>query len=126
MRPEILALLDKARASYRAAVLLSQQGYPDFAASRAYYAMFYAAQALLLSRELSFSSHAAVIAAFGREFVRSKDLDAKFHRYLIDAQDVRNVGDYGIGPGVREDQLEELLGWAQEFLGAADTLLAEE
>lgn len=67
-----------------------------------------------------------MIAAFGREFARSKDLDAKFHRYLIDAQDVRNVGDYGIGPGVREDQLEELLGWAQEFLGAADTLLAEE
>jgi uncharacterized protein (UPF0332 family) len=60
MRPEILALLDKARASYRAAVLLSQQGYPDFAASRAYYAMFYAAQALLLSRELSFAGSAIV------------------------------------------------------------------
>ena len=88
--------------------------------------MFYTAQALLLSRELSFSSHAGVIAAFGREFARSKDLDAKFHRYLIDAQDVRNVGDYGIGPGVREDQLQELLSWAQELLGAADKLLAED
>jgi uncharacterized protein (UPF0332 family) len=65
MTPEILALLDKARASHRAAVLLSQQGYPDFAASRAYYAMFYTAEALLLGRGLSFSSHAAAIAAFG-------------------------------------------------------------
>jgi uncharacterized protein (UPF0332 family) len=124
MTPEILALLDKARASHRASVLLSQQGYPDFAASRAYYAMFYTAEALLLSRGLSFSSHAAVIAAFGREFARSKDLDAKFHRYLIDAQDVRNLGDYGIGPGVREDQLQELLTWAQEFLAAAGGLLS--
>ena len=45
---------------------------------------------------------------------------------LIDAQDARNLGDYGIGPGVREDQLQELLTWAQEFLAAADSLLSAE
>ena len=36
-----------------------------FAASRAYYAMFYAAEALLQSRGLAFSKHSAVHAAFG-------------------------------------------------------------
>ena len=47
---------------------------------------------------------------------------------LIDAQDARNLGDYGIEPGVREDQLQELLtwAWAQEFLAAADSLLSAE
>ena len=66
MKREVEKLLSKARASQRAAILLQSQSYPDFAASRIYYAMFYAAQALLLDRGLSFSSHAAVMAAFGR------------------------------------------------------------
>ncbi len=63
MKNEIQALIEKAHASLEAAELLGQQGYYGFAASRAYYAMFYAAEALLLERNLSFSSHSAVIAA---------------------------------------------------------------
>lgn len=59
MTPEVARLLAKARASQRAAILLESESYLDFAASRAYYAMFYAAQALLLERGLSFSSHSS-------------------------------------------------------------------
>ena len=54
--------------SLEAAKLLLERGYPAFASSRAYYAMFGAAEALLLSKELSFSKHSAVIAAFGQHF----------------------------------------------------------
>ena len=68
---------------------------PDYAASRAYYAMFYIAEAFLEGEGMSFSSHAAVIGAFGREFARTGRLPAEFHRFLIDAQDLRNSGDYG-------------------------------
>lgn len=86
--------------------------------------MFYLAQALLLSRELSFSSHAAVIAAFGKEFAKTGEWDVKFHRRLIDAQDTRNIGDYGTGTGVGEAQVQELLEWAKEFLNAAESWLS--
>lgn len=61
----------------------------DFSASRSYYAMFYATQALLLSRELSFSKHSAVIAAFGREFAKQGTVPIELHRYLIEAQEDR-------------------------------------
>jgi uncharacterized protein (UPF0332 family) len=125
MKPEVQALLQKAHASRKAAGLLAEQDYLDFAASRAYYSLFYTAEALLLSQGLAFSSHAAVIAAFGKEFARPHRLDPRFHRYLIDAQDVRNVGDYGIGPGVTRAQLAELLAWTDEFLAAAEAFLAE-
>jgi uncharacterized protein (UPF0332 family) len=79
MTPETEALLQKARQSQRAFVALKRAGFLDFAASRAGYAMFYAAQALWLSRGLSFSSHAAVIAAFGKAFAKidSATLDLK-------------------------------------------------
>ena len=53
-----------------AAQLLNDQGFHDFATSRAYYAMFYVAEALLLGEGLTFSKHSAVIAAFGKSFVK--------------------------------------------------------
>ncbi|MGO8677932.1 MAG: HEPN domain-containing protein [Limisphaerales bacterium] len=121
MKPETKALLAKAHDSLQAGKLLSRGGYPDFAASRAYYAMLYAAQALLLERGLSFSKHTAVIGAFGREFAKSGSLDVKYHRYLIDAQDFRNLGDYGVGPELTACQAETIIEWAAEFLAAAQT-----
>lgn len=57
MRPESSALLEKASQSIQAAKNLRRDGYLDFAASRAYNAMFYVAEALLLEDGLSFSGH---------------------------------------------------------------------
>lgn len=85
--------------------------------------MFYVAEALLASRGQSYSSHAAVQAAFGREFAKSGDLDARFHRWLLDAQDLRNVGDYGIGLKITEEQAGRVIAWAKEFLDAATSYL---
>ena len=59
---EIAANLERAEASIRAAKDLAVGDYYDFAASRAYYAAFYAATAVLLSEELEFSKHSGVIA----------------------------------------------------------------
>jgi len=123
MKPEAQLLLEKARESLAAARLLAKEGYHDFAASRAYYAMFYATEALLLERGFAYSSHSAVIGAFGREFTKSSALDPKFHRYLIDGQDLRNAGDYDVGSPVTARQANEVLAWADEFIVAAERSL---
>lgn len=94
MNPEIKALIQKAKRSRKAAANLFKDGDIDFSTSRAYYSLFYVASALLLSRGLSFSSHSGVIANFGKEFSKTRILNPKFHNYLIDAQDRRNIGDY--------------------------------
>ena len=107
MIPEIEALLEKAQQSLQAAEALQADNYFNFAASRLYYAMFYVAQALLLSRGQSYSSHSAVIAAYGKEFAKTGDLDTRFHRWLLDAQDIRNVGDYSIGEEISAAQCQE-------------------
>ena len=124
MKREVKSLLRKARRSLEAARLLHSQGYLDFAASRAYYSMFYIAEALLLQQGLSFSSHSAVIAAFGKEFAKTDSLAAKFHPYLIDAQDLRNSADYDIGPDLASSQVEALLQWTVEFLTEAELRLS--
>jgi len=86
--------------------------------------MFYAAQALLLDREKSFSHHSAVIAAFGKHFAKTQTLDPKLHRYLIGAQDFRNLCDYGIGTSLTTGDVEEILGWTREFLASARAFLS--
>jgi uncharacterized protein (UPF0332 family) len=88
---EIQALLLRATESVAAARGLLRDGYPDFAASRAYYAMLYVAEALLAHLGQSYSSHAAAIGAYGREYAKTGKLDARFHRWLIEAQNLRGT-----------------------------------
>ncbi len=52
MKPEQQALIKKAKRSLNAAKTLAEDEDYDFSVSRAYYAMLYVAQALLLSKEL--------------------------------------------------------------------------
>jgi len=64
MTDDQLDLLQEARDSVSAAKLLLGGGYAGYAASRAYYAMFYIAEAFLEGEGMSFSKHSAIIAAF--------------------------------------------------------------
>jgi predicted nucleotidyltransferase len=57
MTSEQSALLQKASDSLKAAKLLANQEFYDFAVSRAYYTMFYVTSAFLLGEGLTFSKH---------------------------------------------------------------------
>ena len=70
-------LLKKANESLRAAQILLDEDLSDIAASRAYYTMFYVAEAFLLQAGLSFSRHSAVIARFGQEFAKPNKVAKK-------------------------------------------------
>lgn len=123
MSEEIRDLLEKSAQSRDAALLLLKDDYVDFAASRAYYAMFYAIEALLLSRDFSFSKHSAVISAFGKEFIKTGLLEARFHRCVMDAFDVRNAGDYGSMHAVSEEKARQIIMESGELLEAVQRLI---
>lgn len=112
-------LLQEARASIAAARLLLENVYPGYAASRAYYAMFYVAQAYLEGDSLAFSKHSAVIAAFGQHFARTGRVPVEYHRYLIEAQAVRQSGDYGQRNAVTLEQATTQIERAAAFLELA-------
>ncbi|MBA4380572.1 MAG: DNA-binding protein [Anaerolinea sp.] len=120
MSPEIEELLERARQSQKAAAKLLHSGFTNFAASRAYYALFYVAQSLLLSKGLSFSSHSAVIAAFGKEFAKTNTMNPDFHRYLLEAQDRRNIGDYGMLGTLSKEEVLEIINWSKRLIKAAE------
>jgi uncharacterized protein (UPF0332 family) len=123
MSEEIKKLLDKARKSLESARLLLKNGYGGFAASRAYYAMFYVAEAFLLSKGLTYSSHSATIANFGFEFVKTKKVDSKFHRYLIEGSEQRQIGDYETTDLINDEAASEIIKRAEEFLSLGQKII---
>lgn len=125
MKEEAEKLLDKASGSIDAARTLLDAGHLEPAASRCYYAMFYVAEALLAGQNLRFRKHGGVHAAFGKELVQSGQLDAKYHRWLLDAFDRRIQADYGFEAELSSGEVEEMLGQAAEFLSVAKAKLSD-
>lgn len=80
MKEHTQLLLDKAERAIHAAQVLLDAGETEFAAGRVYYSMLYVSEALLYERGLVLRKHAAVHAAFGREFAKQGLMDPKFHR----------------------------------------------
>jgi uncharacterized protein (UPF0332 family) len=123
---EIAANLERAEASIQAAKDLAEGGYYDFVASRAYYAAFYAATAVLLCEELEFSKHSGVIAFIHREFVKTGRLDKRHGKNLNWLFELRGVGDYGATVHVSRRDAERAIKVAAEFLDAIEALIDEE
>ena len=121
MNQEQKLLLEKARRSLKGAELMVDNSLPELAVSRAYYAMFYIASAFVLGVGLSFSSHSAVISAFGRDFGRNDQRLRRFHRSLIDAQDMRNRSDYNLDSGITEEDARLQIAVAYEFVACFES-----
>lgn len=116
-------LLVQAAESLKAAKLLHKAHHYGYAASRAYYSMFYIAEAFLLGNGLSFSKHTAVHSAFGEHFAKQDTVPREFHRYLIQALEIRQAGDYGSIMEVTEKVSAEQLSRAELFIELAQKLI---
>jgi len=123
MKDEISDLLLKAKQSLEASALLLDEDFYDFSASRAYYAMFYIAEASLLKIGKVFSKHSAVIASFGKEFVKTGIFPQDFHQNLIEAFELRQTGDYGVFNSLDRRSAVELIEKTKIMINAIDTYL---
>jgi uncharacterized protein (UPF0332 family) len=120
---EIAANLERADQSIQAAKELALKGYHDFAASRAYYAAFYAATAALLHEGVEFGKHSGVIAAIHRRLVKTGKLNKKHGKDLNWLFELRGVADYGATAHVSQQDAEKAIAAAVGFLQAIRSLL---
>jgi uncharacterized protein len=125
MKETTRQLFDRAVDAIEAADILLTNDKVDIAAGRAYYAMFYTAEALLNEKEIQFGKHGNVIGAYGQHFAKTKALDPKFHRWLLTSFDQRQIGDYAFDPNVERDVVVQMIYQAYEFLEAAKKYLQE-
>lgn len=112
---KIAALLKRCQEEIAAAQDDCSKNYLHSAISRAYYAMFYATSALLLIKDIEVSKHSGVIAAFGREFVKTGEIESKYHAMLEHAFDERQTSDYDYLMDIVADHAQGLVQEAQEF-----------
>ena len=113
---EILKLIEKAERSLGVARLLLDKGDYDFAVSRAYYAMFYCAKAMLLAKGVTTKKHSSTISLFCEKFVKSGEFSEELASYLIDAFRKRQIGDYDVFIMPTKDEAEDLINKADLFV----------
>jgi len=123
MTEEVKKFIEKAEHSLDVAEELMRSHFPSDAASKMYYSMFYAAQALLRSEGIDVVKHSAVESAFGYYYVKSGKIDAKYHRMLINARKIREIADYDIQEEVIEPMASITLEDGKAFLNAVKMYL---
>lgn len=55
-------------------------------------------------------------AAFGEHFAKGDVLDAKYHRWLLNAYDQRILGDYGVEASLTTEDVQVIIQRAHEFV----------
>ncbi len=104
-----------------ASVLLELEDY-DSVASRAYFAMFYAAQALLMHRRINVATQQGIRSAFVSAFVESGELPERAAEVLNYGQRLQEVADYAHQFSTSAQDAEELLQEAEAFVNTLEVL----
>ena len=93
--------------------------------NRAYYAIFYATLAILLTKSLGSSKHKGVISLFDKYFVKEGEVNVQWSKMLHKSFERRRSGDYDDWATVDEKEAKELLDNAREFVQWAQNWLIE-
>lgn len=123
---EIKSLLERADRYLQSAKLLIEAQDYESAVSRTYYAMFYSAQATLLTKGLSASSHGGVLTVFSREFIKPSILPKSLGREFNRAFQKRQIGDYTHSFSISKEESEQLLESGRTFVSAIERYLKQE
>jgi len=95
------------------------------AVNRAYYAIFYAANAMLLTRSVERRKHSGVISAFREHFVKPGLVETEYSSVYGEALVVREDADYAIEIPVDREMAETALHQARRFVQRMRDYLVE-
>ena len=118
----VSSLLHKAQRYLRSAAVLLEIGDHDSTVSRAYFAMFYAAQALLLRHEVRLAPGQGLRAAFIEHFVRTGRLPEQAGASLEGGYVLMESADFGHRTAVTAAQAERMLAEAEAFVNSVTPL----
>lgn len=122
---DIQLYLDRAHLDLEAAEANIREGYHAVAVTRAYYAIFYAATALLLSKGIWRSKHSGVMAAFRQHFIKPGLIEVEYSDIYGNAFDTRLDSDYDMTATMDRDIAKDVLSDARRFVARAEGYLQE-
>lgn len=123
LREQLQSMLSKSRRSLNAAQNHRAVSDFDFAASRAYYATFYAMEAALLTQGVTCSTHSGVLATFSERFIKTGMLPAEFGAKAARLFRERQIGDYEFDVSVTAADAEKDVTVANDIVAAIEGLL---
>ena len=126
MKESTQQLMFNAEETLEAADILFREDHFRDAVNRAYYAVFYVAEALLNEKDLRFKKHGTVHGSFSQHFVKTGIFDSKYHKLLTRSFGQRMLGDYDEVTKFSPDEVIEIIGQAGEFLQVAKNYLASQ
>ena len=115
--------MERARASLEAAELLTAAGLYADAVSRAYYAMFHAASALVATIGRTARTHDGLRALIAEHFIRPGTLDPALGRALARTGGDRNDADYNVASVLSAEDAATDIELARQFLAAVEPLV---
>jgi len=123
---EVSLYMQHAREMLEVAAHNTADGFYGSAINRAYYAVFYAANALLVTRGVARGKHSGVIAAFREHFVKPGFIEAEYSRIYGRVMDDWHVSDYEIELGIDIEVAEADLRDARRFVDRTEDFLRDE
>lgn len=122
--PEAEAWLARAMEAVREAEFLLSARFFAASITRAYYAMFYAARALLASKGIAAKSHGGTLQRFAETFVKPGLVPAEMSSMLGAAMELREQADYHVNSSsLGEGKAGEVLEAARGFVDHAAKFL---
>lgn len=122
---EIQDRMDKAIDCLESAQYNFQGGYFDAAANRAYYAVFDAMLALLLSKGYQPKSHTGARTLFAQQFILSGELPKEMSLWLTYCFDIRQQSDYDFNARLEKEETELVMEYASDFVKIAGSYLSQ-
>ena len=126
LEKQLQTMINKSRRSIAAARRQVEDGDYDFASSRAYYAAFYAIEAILLTKNLVLSKHSGVISAFNRHFLKPSIFPREFSKLITRLFRERQLGDYEFDLCIGEDEAKEDIQSAEKIVDAIANYIVEQ
>ena len=118
--------LESAKEMLQDAKLLKENGgSPVSIINRAYYSVFYAALALLVTEDVEPTKHTGVLAKFDELFIREKVFPKEMSRIIHHAFDMRQAVDYQKSKVITDEQAIDVLNSAEEFVKAVEEKLLQ-
>ena len=119
----ITSLLNLAKEELTTAQLLLDNDRYRACISRSYYAIYYAAEALLESKNINSRTHKGIIKLFGQHFIKTGDLPIELAKAFSDTYDLRKLSDYDETSTITSAQAEAAIAYARVFVEQAENFL---
>lgn len=105
-RREVELYIENAEQMLQVAEVNLRNDFYASAVNRAYYAIFYAANALLATKGESRSKHSGVVSRFRELYVKSGEFSKELSQIYGDVMERRHIGDYELQNSVEKEDAQ--------------------